>query len=81
MLAFAKEYYFGKQTLADETTRHKTLTKLLKSPVFMAGFFKRKSFSKPKRAKTRFLSFNPNELCDTLNKILQEKRAESFYHN
>ena len=49
--------------------------KLFKSPAIMAGSLTKISFSKPIEAKTRFLSSNPNELCDRLKLLLQEKHA------
>ena len=67
MYDFAKEMHFDQKALGKKSTRDKTLTKLLKSPgliVFASGV-----------SKTIFLSSDPDELCDRLKLLLQEKYA------
>ena len=41
----------------------------------MAGSLKKKLFSKPIEAQTKFLSSNPNELFNRLKLILHEKQS------
>ena len=65
MYDFAKEMHFDERRVGNKSTRDKTLIKLLKSPAIMASGISR----------TIFLSSNPNELCDRLKLLLQEKRA------
>ena len=65
MYDFAKEMHFDQKALGNKSTRDKTLIKLLKSPAIMASGV----------PKTIFLSSDPNELCDRLKLILQEKHA------
>ena len=65
MYDFAKEMHFDQKALGNKSTRDKTLIKLLKSPARMASGV----------PKTIFLSSDPNELCDRLKLILQEKHA------
>ena len=67
MYDFAKEMYFDDKTLGNKNGRDKSLIRLLKSPTIMAGSLK--------ESKLRFLSSNPNELCDRLRLLLQEKQA------
>ena len=64
MYDFAKEMHFDTKALGKKSTRDKTLIKLLKSPAIMAS-----------RVTTIFLSENPDELCDRLKLLLQEKQA------
>ena len=67
MYDFAKETHFDQKALGKKSTRDKTLIKLLESPgliVSVSGV-----------SKTIFLSSNPNELCDRLKLLLQEKQA------
>ena len=67
MFDFAKEMHFDMKAVGKKPTRDKTLIKLLKSPgliVSASGF-----------SKTIFLSSDPNELCDRLKLLLQEKHA------
>ena len=61
---FAKEMNLDMRAQGNKSTRDRTLTKLLKSPAIMAS-----------GVTTILLSENPNELCDRLNLLLQEKQA------
>ena len=65
MYDFAKEMHFDTKALGNKSTRDRTLIKLLKSPAIMASGV----------SKTIFLSSDPNELCDRLKLLLQEKHA------
>ena len=65
MYDFAKEMHFVTKALGNKSTRDRTLIKLLKSPAIMASGV----------SKTLFLSSDPNELCDRLKLLLQEKHA------
>ena len=65
MYDFAKEMHFDERRVGNKSTRDKILTKLLNSPAIMAFGV----------SKTTFLSFEPNELCDRLKILLQEKHA------
>ena len=76
MYDFAKEMYSDVKTTGIKSTKHRSFIKLLKSPsimVFASGVsstHKKKTFSN-----TLCLSSDPNELCDRVKIILQEKRA------
>ena len=64
---FAKEMHFYQKAVGKKSTRDRTLIKLLKSPglrVSASGI-----------SKTIFLSSDPDELCDRLKLLLQEKHA------
>ena len=65
MYDFAKEMKFDAKALGNKSTRDRTLIKLLKSPAIIASGV----------PKTIFLSSDPNELCDRLKLLLQEKHA------
>ena len=65
MYDFAKEMHFDTKAQGRKPTRDKTLIKLLNSPAIMASGV----------SKTIFLSSDPNELCDGLKLLLQEKHA------
>ena len=67
MYDFAKEMNFDMRALGNKSTRDRTLIKLLKSPGLMV--------SASGVSKTIFLSSDPNELCDRLKLLLQEKQA------
>ena len=67
MYDFAKEMNFDQKAVGNKSTRHRTLIKLLKSPGLMV--------SASGVSKTMFLSSDPNELCDRINLLLQEKYA------
>ena len=64
MYDFAKEMNFDMRAQGNKSTRDRTLTKLLKSPAIMAS-----------GVTTIFLSENPDELCNRLKLLLQEKQA------
>ena len=65
MYDLAKEMHFDLRAQGNKSTRDRTLTKLLKSPAITASGV----------SKTIFLSSDPNELCDRLKLLLQEKNA------
>ena len=65
MYDFAKERHFDKNRVGNKSTRDRTLINLLNSPRIMASGV----------SKTIFLSSDPNELCDRLKLLLQEKHA------
>ena len=67
MYDFAKEMHFDTKAQGNKSTRDKTLIKLLKSPGLMV--------SASGVSKTIFLSSDPDELCDRLKLLLQEKNA------
>ena len=58
---------FDSKAQGNKSTRDRTLIKLLKSPGLMV--------SASGVSKTIFLSSDPNELCDRLKLLLQEKHA------
>ena len=64
---FAKDMNFDTKALLNKSTRDRTLLKLLNSPGLMV--------SASGVSKTIFLSSDPNELCDRLKVLLQEKQA------
>ena len=64
MYDFAKETHFDLKAPGNKSTRDRKLIKLLESPAIMASGIT-----------TIFLSENPNELCDRLKLLLQEKHA------
>ena len=65
MYDFAKEMHFDERRVGNKSTRDRTLINLLKSPAIMASGI----------SKTIFLSSDPNELCDRLKLLLQEKNG------
>ena len=67
MFDFAKEMHFDMKAVGKKPTRDKTLIKLLKSPGLI--------ISASGVSKTIFLSSDPNELCERLKLLLQEKHA------
>ena len=67
MYDFAKEMHFDERRVGKKSTRDRTLIKLLNSPGLMV--------SASGVSKTIFLSSDPNELCDRLKLLLQEKQA------
>ena len=67
MYDFAKEMNFDQKAVGNKSTRYKTLIKLLKSPGLIV--------SASGVSKTKFLSSDPDELCDRLRLLLQEKQA------
>ena len=70
MLDFPDERRFDFKQTGNKSTRVKSLIKLIKSHVIRAGSHKKKALSN-----TRFLPFDPYELFDRLNLLLQEKQA------
>ena len=67
MFDFAKEMDFDPKAAGEKPTRDKTLIKLLTSPGLIV--------SASGVSKTIFLSSDPNELCNRLKLLLQEKHA------
>ena len=67
MYDFAKEMHFDPKASGNKSTRDRKLIKLLNSPGLMV--------SASGISKTIFLSSDPNELCDRLKLLLQEKQA------
>ena len=58
---------FDLKAPGNKSTRDRTLIKLLKSPGLMV--------SASGISKTFFLSFDPNDICDRLKLLLQEKQG------
>ena len=67
MYNFAKEMHFDKSRVGNKSTRDRTLITLLNSPGLMV--------SGSGISKTIFLSSDPDELCNRLKLLLQEKHA------
>ena len=67
MYNFAKEMNFDIKAQGNKSTRDRTLINLLKSPGLM--------ISASGVSKTVFLSSDPNELCNRIKLLLQEKHA------
>ena len=67
MYDFAKEMHFDPKAPGNKSIRDRKLIKLLNSPGLMV--------SASGVSKTIFLSSDPNELCDRLKLLLQEKHA------
>ena len=67
MYDFAKEMHFDMKAQGNKSTRDRKLIKLLKSPGLIV--------SASGVSKTIFLSSNPDELCDRLKLLLQEKHG------
>ena len=67
MYDFAKEMHFDTKAQGNKSMRDRKLIKLLKSPSLMV--------SASGVSKTIFLSSDPDELCDRLKLLLQEKHA------
>ena len=67
MYDFAKEMHFDVRAQGNKSTRDRKLIKLLESPGLMV--------SGSGGSTTIFLSSNPNELCDRLKLLLEEKHA------
>ena len=65
MYDFAKEMHFDERRVGNKSTRDRKLIKLLNSPAIMASGV----------SKTLFLSSDPNELCDRIKLLLQERHA------
>ena len=62
---FAKKLKFNIKQKGNKSNRDKSIIRLLKSPAIMASGI----------SKTIFLSSDPDELCDSLGLLLQEKHA------
>ena len=62
---FAKEMNYDINSTGRPSVRHNSMIKLLEQPAIMASGF----------SKTIILSSDPNELCDRLKLLLQEKQA------
>ena len=67
MYVFAKELYFDLKFRGNKFTSDRTLIKLFKSPVLM--------ISASGSSNTNFLTWDPDELCDRLKLLLEEKQA------
>ena len=67
MYDFAKEMHFDPKASGNKSTRDRKLIKLLNSPGLM--------LSASGLSKSIFLSSDPNELCDRIKLLLQEKHA------
>ena len=67
MYDFAKELKYDAKAVGNKSTRDKTLIEILKSPGLMV--------SASGVSKTIILTSDPNELCDRLRLLLQEKHA------
>ena len=67
MYDFAKEMHFDQKAAGNKSTRDRKLIKLLKSPGLIV--------SASGVSKTIFLSSDPDELCERLKLLLQEKHA------
>ena len=67
MYDLAKEMHFDQNAVGNKSTRDKALIKLRKSPGLMV--------SASGVSKTIFLSSDPDELCNKLKPLLQEKHA------
>ena len=65
MYDFAKEMHFDRNATGNKSTRDRKLLKLLDSPPIVASGV----------SKTIFLSSDPDELCNRLKLLLQEKHA------
>ena len=62
---FAKEMRYDTKSTGRPSVRHESMIRLLDQPAIMASGF----------SKTIILSSDPNELCDRLKLLLQEKQA------
>ena len=65
---FAKEMNYDIKSTGRPSVRHNSMVRLLDQPAIMASGF----------SKTIILSSDPNELCDRLKLLLQEKHAGSI---
>ena len=61
---FAKEMYIDEKAPGNKSTRDRSLIRLLKSAAIMASGIA-----------TKFLSSDPNDSCDKINVLLQEKQV------
>ena len=67
MYDFAKEKYFNVKATGNKSTRDRPLEKMPKSPGLMV--------SAPGISNRLFIPSSPNELCNLLKLLLQEKKA------
>ena len=65
---FAKEMNYDTKSTGRPSVRHESMIRLLDKPAIMASGI----------SKTIFLSSDPNELCDRLKLLLQEKHAGNY---
>ena len=65
MYEFAKEMNYDTKSTGRPSTRHTSIIRILESPAILASGI----------SKTIILSSDPNELCDRLRLLLQEKHA------
>ena len=72
MYDFAKEMHFDVRGAGNKSNRHRTLIKLHKTPGL--------TVSSSGVSKTKLISSDPNELCDRLKILLQEKQAGKISH-
>ena len=66
---------FNEKSLGKKSIRNKFLIKLFKSPAIIAGSLEKTTNSKATETKTRLLSSNLNELCNSLNLLLPQIKA------
>ena len=67
---FAKAMNYDVKSTGRPSTRHNSMVRLLDQPAIMASGF----------SKTKILSSDPNELCDRLKLLLQEKHAGNNFN-
>ena len=67
---FPKEMKYDKKSTGRPGVRHSSMIKILESPAIMASGI----------SKTIILSSNPDELCDRLKLLLQERHAGNNSH-
>ena len=76
---FAKEMFFDDKALDEKSTRVISLLRLRKSPsITVSASGVSKSHKNKFFSKTRFLSSDPNEFCDRLKVLQQEKQAGKY---
>ena len=76
MYDFAKEMYFDVKATSNKFTRDRSIIRLLESPGLMnSASGVSSSHKKKSSSNTMVLSCGPNELCDRIELILQEKQT------
>ena len=76
MYDFAKEMYFDQEAPGKKSLRVRSLITILKSlGVVVSASSVSRSHNNKILSKTRFLSSDPNELCDRIKLLLQEKQT------
>ena len=76
MYEFVKEMFFNEKAQGKKFTRDTYLIRLLKSPgKTLSASGVSSSHEKESLSKTMFCSSDPNELCNRLKLLLQEKQA------